>query len=135
MLVELGLVEQRQKAVLEVLGGRPVTEVARRYGVTRQTVHRWLKHYGCSGLAGLADHSSRPATCPHQMSAVVEAGVVELRWTHPGTLREAWFFLEPDGLCRGSSGTSGWEEKLSECCRNITAGFRPPESLCLTGED
>ena len=41
MLVELGLVEQRYQAVLEVLNdGATVTDVARRFGVTRQTVHR-----------------------------------------------------------------------------------------------
>jgi len=37
VLVELGLVEQRYKAVCEVLDG--VTDVARRNGVARQTVH------------------------------------------------------------------------------------------------
>jgi transposase-like protein len=43
VLVELGVVEQRYRAVLEVLGeGVPVTVVARRYGVARQTVHEWL---------------------------------------------------------------------------------------------
>lgn len=41
MLVELGLVEQRCKAVNEVLDGSSVTDVAARYGVTRQTVHAW----------------------------------------------------------------------------------------------
>jgi transposase-like protein len=40
VLVELGLVEQRYKAVLEVLNdGATVSDVARRYGVVRQTVH------------------------------------------------------------------------------------------------
>ena len=40
MLAELGAVEQRYRAVLEVLEeGVSVTEVARRYGVVRQTVH------------------------------------------------------------------------------------------------
>jgi hypothetical protein len=40
VLVELGVVEQRYRAVLEVLDeGVPVTVVARRYGVARQTVH------------------------------------------------------------------------------------------------
>jgi DNA invertase Pin-like site-specific DNA recombinase len=43
VLVELNLVEQRFAAVQEVLDGVPVTEVARRKGVTRQTVHRWLR--------------------------------------------------------------------------------------------
>ena len=65
MLVELGLVEQRYQAVLEVLNGVPVTEVARRYGVARQTVHDWLRPYGKEGFSGLVDRSSRPQSCPH----------------------------------------------------------------------
>jgi transposase-like protein len=77
VLVELGVVEQRYRAVLEVLGdGAPVTEVARRYGVARQTVHEWLARYAAGGLGGLADRSSRPASCPHQMPAQVEARIV-----------------------------------------------------------
>jgi hypothetical protein len=32
MLVELGIMEQRYHAVMEVVFGAPVTEVARRYG-------------------------------------------------------------------------------------------------------
>lgn len=85
MLVELGLVEQRYQAVLEVLNdGATVTDVARRYGVTRQTVHGWLRRYARSGLAGLVDRSSRPVSCPHQMAPEVEARVVALRREHPG---------------------------------------------------
>ena len=86
MLVELGVVEQRYRAVLEVLDeGVPVTVVAQRYGVARQTVHQWLRRYaGEGGLGGLADRSSKPDSCPHQMSAVVEARIVGLRREHPG---------------------------------------------------
>ena len=84
MLVELGLVEQRYKAVCEVLDGATVTDVARRNGVARQTVHDWLRHYARAGLAGLADRSSRPASCPHQMAPAVEARIVELRRANPG---------------------------------------------------
>src|SRR5947207_2150496 len=36
------------------------------------------------GLAALADRSSRPDGCPHQMAAGIEARVVELRLAHPG---------------------------------------------------
>ena len=51
VLVELGLVEQRYRAVLEVLNdGATVTDVARRYGVVRQTVHTWLRKYAAPGL-------------------------------------------------------------------------------------
>ena len=85
MLVELGVVEQRYRAVLEVLDeGVSVTEVARRYGVARQTVHGWLRRYAEDGLGGLADRSSRPAWCPHQMSAQVEARITGMRREHPG---------------------------------------------------
>lgn len=84
MLVELRLVEQRYQAVLEVLEGASVTGVARRFGVARQTVHTWLVSYASHGLAGLADKSSRPLSCPHQMAPVVEARIVEMRSENPG---------------------------------------------------
>jgi transposase len=85
VLVELGLVEQRYKAVLEVLNdGVPIVEVAARFGVTRQSVHRWLKLYAARGLAGLVDGSTVPGSCPHQMAPVVEARIVEMRQEHPG---------------------------------------------------
>jgi transposase InsO family protein len=85
VLVELGLVEQRLAAVLEVLNdGAHVIDVAKRYDVSRQTVHRWLKAYAARGLAGLADGSSRPLSCPHQMAPELEARIVEMRRGHPG---------------------------------------------------
>lgn len=84
-MVELNAVEQRYQAVLEVLNeGVSVTEVAARFGVTRQSVHRWLKRYAARGLAGLVDGSTVPGSCPHQMAPSVEARIVELRGEHPG---------------------------------------------------
>jgi transposase InsO family protein len=84
VLVELGFMEQRYKAVLEVIdGATTVTEVARRYGVRRQTVHKWLVRYASGGLAGLVDRSSKPDSCPHQMPPVVEARILEMRRAHP----------------------------------------------------
>lgn len=100
MLVELGLVEQRYQAVLEVLNdGGSVADVARRYGVARQTVHVWLRSYAAEGLRGLADRSSRPLSCPHQMAPVVEARIVEMRRAHPGWgPRTILYWLERDGV-------------------------------------
>ena len=100
MLVELGVVEQRYRAVLEVLDeGAAVTDVARRYGVARQTVHEWLARYANhGGMGALADRSSRPDTCPHQMPAAVEARVLWIRRMHPswGPSRIRWE-LEREG--------------------------------------
>ena len=83
MLVELKLVEQRYRAVIDVLDGMSVTDVARRNKVSRQTVHTWLRRYADGGMAALADKSSKPESCPHQMSPVIEARVVEMRREHP----------------------------------------------------
>jgi transposase InsO family protein len=83
MLVELSVMEQRYHAVMEVVSGAPVTEVARRYGVSRQAVHLWLGKYHRDGLAGLADHSHRPHFQPRQLAADTEALICQLRGAHP----------------------------------------------------
>jgi transposase-like protein len=49
VLWEQSVVEQRYNAVQEVLGGMPVVEVAERYGVSRQSVHSWLRRYRAGG--------------------------------------------------------------------------------------
>ena len=77
------MAEQRYLAVLAVIAeGHPVSSVAQQWGVSRQTVHAWLSRYEDAGLEGLADRSHRPASCPHQMPAVVEAAALELRRQH-----------------------------------------------------
>ncbi len=98
--MELGVVVQRYRAVLDVFEGAPVVEVARRNGVARQTVHDWLRRYANDGgLGGLADRSSRPASCPHQTSAQLEAMIVAMRRAHPawGPDRISWQ-LERNGV-------------------------------------
>jgi transposase InsO family protein len=82
-LVELSIVEQRYRAVLAVEAGATVSEVARQVGVSRQTLHAWLARYRQAGLGGLVDRSKRPDTCPHQVSAELEAAICELRREHP----------------------------------------------------
>ncbi|HEY2127363.1 MAG TPA: IS481 family transposase [Streptosporangiaceae bacterium] len=75
--------EQRYRAVLAAEAACPVTEIAARNGVSRQTVHAWVRRYRAGGLAALADKSHRPQSCPHQIPAEVEAAVCELRRAHP----------------------------------------------------
>ena len=82
MLRELNVVEQRYRAVLEVLSGTPVIEVAERYGVVRQTVHRWIARYRANGLDGLADRSHAPRQHPWRIPAETEALICELRRAH-----------------------------------------------------
>ena len=85
MLVELSVMEQRYQAVLAVVqDGWKVVEVARRVGVSRQSLHAWIARYEQGGLSALADRSHRPDSCPHQTDAQVEAMICEVRREHPG---------------------------------------------------
>src|SRR5690349_101415 len=94
MLWELSVAEQRYRAVLEVGAGIPVTEVAERYGVSRQSVHTWLLRYRREGIAGLEDRSHRVRNHPWRIAAGVEELVCELRRARPRRRRpvssQAW---------------------------------------------
>jgi transposase InsO family protein len=84
MLVELSVVEQRYQAVLAVIrDGVSIVQVAHRFGVSRQAVHRWLRWYEDQGLGGLVDRSHRPPRCSHQMAPAVEVWVLEARRRNP----------------------------------------------------
>jgi transposase InsO family protein len=82
-LVELSLVEQRYRAVLAARAGVPIAEVAERFGVSRQSVHAWMRRYEQGGLGGLMDRSRRPKSSPAQVSAEIEAMVCEMRRERP----------------------------------------------------
>lgn len=78
------MAEQRYQAVLAVIAdGLSVSQVADKVGVSRQTLHAWLARYEAEGVQGLVDRSHRPARCPHQMPAPVEAALLELRRSRP----------------------------------------------------
>ena len=79
MLWELSVTEQRYRAVREVLAGVPVTEVADRYGVNRQSVHAWLVRYRDEGPPGLENRSHEVHSHPWQIPAELESAVCELR--------------------------------------------------------
>jgi transposase InsO family protein len=89
VLVALSVIEQRYRAVMAVLDGACVSEVAAEVGVSRQSVHAWVRRYRAAGLGGLADRSHRTVSCPHRASAELEAVVCEMRRAHPkwGALR------------------------------------------------
>ena len=84
MLVELRVVEQRYQAVLEVLDGATVIGVAARYGVTRQTVHRWLRQVRGRRGGGAGGWVAGAGVVSASDAAEVEARIVEMRREHPG---------------------------------------------------
>ncbi len=66
MLVGAGTGGTTAQGRARSLAGATITDVALRYGVTRQTVHRWLRRYARSVLP--VSSTTLPAgQCPHQM--------------------------------------------------------------------
>jgi len=61
-----------------------VTEAAEKFGVSRQSIYRWMLRYEQGGLDGLAERSHKPRSSPHQIAPGIEARVLELRRQHPG---------------------------------------------------
>lgn len=121
------MVEQRYRAVLEVLSGIPVVKVAERYGVARQMVHRWMARYRADGIAGLADRAHAPEHHPWRTAAGVEAVICELRWERqaPMQLRQldvtASLFLADGRECQVITGvddhSGSASSPLSSCGR------------------
>ncbi|MET7935878.1 helix-turn-helix domain-containing protein [Streptomyces sp. NPDC005322] len=62
-LVELSVVEQRYRAVLAVLAGATVTEVAASLGVSRQTVHGTCRP-GADAAGVRPPDARQPRACP-----------------------------------------------------------------------
>lgn len=59
--------------------GRPVAQVAKELGISRQGAHRWVARYRAEGPAGLTDRSSRPRSCPRRTTGEVEQQVLAMR--------------------------------------------------------
>jgi transposase InsO family protein len=60
-----------------------VTEVCRRYGISRKTYYAYRARYRAAGVEGLEPRSRRPKSSPRRTPAEVEATVVEIRLARP----------------------------------------------------
>ena len=63
--------------------GANVSELCRRFGVSRKTAYKWAKRAAPGQGVALADRSRRPAKSPAKTAEPVEARVVALRGQHP----------------------------------------------------
>jgi transposase InsO family protein len=82
--------------------GWPVRRAAERFQVSHTTAARWAARYRQAGAAGMADRSSRPHRCPHQLPQRTERRIIKLRVTRRlGPARIAWaLHLNPSTVHR-----------------------------------
>jgi transposase InsO family protein len=60
-----------------------MSELCRRFDISRQNGYKWLARYEAEGLEGLRDRSRAPRSCPHRISPVMESLVLAMREQHP----------------------------------------------------
>ncbi len=103
---EVSIVDQRREFVmLASLDGANVSALCARFGISRQTGHKWLRRAGCAG-EGLADRSRRPRHSPRRTEARIEAAVLAVRDAHPAWgARKIARCLERDGIAPPSAST------------------------------
>lgn len=83
--------QRRELVALVDGGGVSIAELARRFGVSRKTIYKWLARQRAAGTeagspdlpGALIDRSRRPATSPHRTPPEVELAVLTLRDAHP----------------------------------------------------
>ena len=69
----------RRLMVARYEAGWPAGRIAEQLGISRATVHKWLRRHQEEGLAGLVDRPCRPRRSPNRTPAAVEAHVLQLR--------------------------------------------------------
>lgn len=78
---ECTVVSQRQEFLaIARQGGWSVSDLARRFGISRKTAYKWLAR---GAAVDLRDRSRRPRHSPAQTPAALEQQVLELRQRHP----------------------------------------------------
>jgi len=80
----VSVVEQRREFVrLAHSGTLAMSELCRRFEISRQTGYRLVRRFALEGEAGLLDRSRRPHASPKRVAAVTEAQVLAVRDRHP----------------------------------------------------
>lgn len=75
---------ERAKFVLALHEGVfSMTELCRRFGISRKTGYKWRRRYESGGLSALADRSRAPHHCPHRTPDAVREAVIAARDEKP----------------------------------------------------
>ena len=77
---EKPVTEQREEFVrLALAPGANVSELSRRFGISRANAYKWLARYRAEGREGLCNRSRRPRRSPDRAPPTVEAEVLRIR--------------------------------------------------------
>ncbi len=76
---EASAMDQKIKMISEYLAGASITDISELYGVSRNTVYKWIKRYQQSGGTGLAEKKSSPKRHPNATPLEIAREIVTLK--------------------------------------------------------
>jgi transposase InsO family protein len=112
----LSIMSQRTEFCL--LASKPeinMSELCRRFDISRRTGYKWIDRYSTEGLNGLSDLSKRPRHSPNQTPLEIEHYVVELRKEDP-----EWGSKKIHKLMCKAKESGDYEYKTIPCKKTIT---------------
>lgn len=77
------MTERARFVALHAEGLYSMTELCQRFGISRRVGYKWLHRFAEDGLAGLADRSRAPRSCPHRADPWATAALIRAREQHP----------------------------------------------------
>jgi transposase InsO family protein len=77
------LSQRLEFVVLATAEGANITQLCRRFGVSRKTGYKWCQRYRAGGVEAMSDRSRRPVESPSKTCGFVEEKVLEIRDAHP----------------------------------------------------
>src|SRR5215470_5212239 len=76
--------EERVRMLADYASGNwTVSELCRRYGVSRDTFYEWRKRKTSGAEGWFIDHSHSPLHCPHRVEATIARKVIATRRRFP----------------------------------------------------
>lgn len=80
---EIDVVNLRMEFVSEALGaGTPLSEVCRKFAISRKTGYKWIDRFRMRGFPGLADDRRRPLRSPNGIDEDTVCRIVRLKEAH-----------------------------------------------------
>lgn len=107
-----------------------ISELCRRFEVSRKTGHKWINRFKASGMSDLADRPRARHTQAHRTSEAVVERILELKWRHPDwgpvTIRSALHRASPESQWPASSTIGAILEKHGLVKRKRPRRKTPP---------
>jgi transposase InsO family protein len=60
-----------------------ISELCRRFGISRKTAYKWINRYEADGESGLGEKSRKPCSSPNQTSLETQEAIIEIRKNLP----------------------------------------------------